>query len=120
MTNPLKPTDLRPPYPYFGAKRRVADVIWKGFGAVDNFIDPFLGSMAVLLGRPDPQGVETVNDLDYMIANFWRAVKADPEGVAAAANRPVNETDLEAVHYWLVTDGRKTLSLIMPDPDAFD
>ena len=40
--------DIRPPYPWFGSKRRIAAVIWQAFGAVDNFIDPFLGSMAVL------------------------------------------------------------------------
>lgn len=115
-----KPTDLRPPYPWFGAKRRIASVIWDGFGAVDNFIDPFLGSMAVLLGRPNPQGVETVNDLDSMIANFWRAVKADPAAVADHANWIVNETELESRHYWLVTEGRKRLAEILVDPDAFD
>ena len=68
-----KPLDLRPPYPWFGSKRRIASVIWQGFGAVDNFIDPFMGSMAVLLGGYSPDGIETVDDLDWLIANFWRA-----------------------------------------------
>ena len=42
-----------------------------------------MGSAAVLLGRPGgPRGTETVNDKDGFLANFWRAVKHDPEGVA--------------------------------------
>ena len=115
-----QPYDLRPPYPYFGAKRRIAPVIWQAFGAVDNFIDPFLGSMAVLLGRPNPQGVENVNDLDGFIVNFWRAVKAAPEAVAEHADWPVDEHQLEAVHYWLLTKGRERLAPLMTDPDGFD
>ena len=39
----------KPIYPWFGSKRRVADVIWQNFGDVDNFVDQFLGTNSVLL-----------------------------------------------------------------------
>jgi len=95
---------LKAPFPWFGGKRRVADVVWRAFGRdIPNYIEPFAGSLAVLLGRPGGAGkIETVNDRDRHICNFWRAVAADPEAVAVAADWPVNEADLHARHAWLV------------------
>ena len=69
---------LRAPFPWFGGKSRVAHLVWERFGPVDTYNEPFFGSGAVLLGRPHPPRVETVNDLDCMIANFWRALQHDP------------------------------------------
>ena len=80
------------PVTYFGGKRRVAGLVWPRFGDVVNYVEPFFGSGAMLLNRPMPfSGPETVNDADGFISNFWRAVVADPEGVAHAADWPVNE-----------------------------
>lgn len=45
--------DLRAPFPWFGGKRRVAAQVWEALGAVDNYVEPFAGSLAVLLERPD-------------------------------------------------------------------
>lgn len=113
-------TALQAPFPYFGGKSRVAAEIWKRFGVVDNYVEPFFGSGAVLLARPNPRGTETINDADGMIANFWRAIKADPKAVANWADWPVNEADLAARHYWLVTEGRRILAETLGDPDGFD
>lgn len=74
---------LDAPFPWFGGKRRVAAEVWQRFGNVANYVEPFFGSGAVLLGRPDVRGSETVNDLDGYVANFWRAVKASPARLAA-------------------------------------
>jgi DNA adenine methylase len=94
---------LKAPFPWFGGKSMVADVVWRAFGDVRNYVEPFFGSGAVLLGRPLPfEGIETVNDFDGLLANFWRAVKGDPEAVAKWADWPVNENDLHARHSWLV------------------
>jgi len=90
-------------FPYFGGKSRVAPIIWKGFGKIDNYVEPFCGSMAVLLANPFPSKIETVNDIDGMITNFWRAIANDPEEVAKYADYPVNQLDLHAKHKWLVT-----------------
>lgn len=75
--------------------------IWERFGDVDNYVDPFMGSLAVPLARPHPHGVETFNDLDGWLCNFWRALAKDPEGVASFADYYVSELDLHARGDWL-------------------
>src|SRR5213595_2064073 len=96
---------LKAPFPWFGGKRRVAHIVWERFGNVPNYVEPFAGSLAVLLARPSGwRGSETVNDADGFIANFWRALAANPEGVAEHADWPVNENDQHARHVWLVSE----------------
>lgn len=51
---------LKAPFPWFGGKRRVADVVWRAFGDVPNYVEPFAGSLAVLLGRPHDAKIESV------------------------------------------------------------
>lgn len=114
-----KHTAIRAPFPYFGGKRRVAADVWAAFGDVANYVEPFAGSLAVLLGRPTPPRIETVNDADAYLANFWRAVKADPAEVEHWCSWPVNEADLHARHLWLIGRGEfreRTLA----DPDYYD
>ena len=55
---------LKAPFPWFGGKSRVAHIVWEAFGNCDNYVEPFAGSLAVLLARPHPPQTETVNDLD--------------------------------------------------------
>lgn len=113
------PPRLQAPFPWFGGKRRAADIVWRAFGDVQNYVEPFAGSLAVLLGRPTPARIETVNDLDSYLANFWRAVAADPELVARYADWPVNEADLHARHSWLV-DQAEFRERMKTDPEYFD
>ena len=102
---------MKAPFPWFGGKRRVAPLVWAALGDVDNYIEPFAGSLAVLLERPGGQRrpAETVNDRDYYLANFWRALACDPQSVAEWCDWPVNEADLFARHLWLVNQGRDEL-----------
>ena len=66
------------------------------------YVEPFAGSLACLLARPDGPGQrEIVCDLDGGISNFWRAVTAEPDLVAAWADYPTNHADLTARHKWL-------------------
>ena len=111
---------LRAPYPYFGGKSRAAHLIWDRFGDVANYVEPFAGSLAVLLARPTEPRIETVNDLDCHIANFWRAVQADPEAVAKWCDWPVNEADLHARHLWLVRGLPAHRERMLTEPDYFD
>lgn len=87
---------MKPVYPYFGGKRRVADLAWQAFGEPHNYVEPFLGGAAVLLARPAPWHTETVNDISGWLCNFWRSVKSDPDAVAWHASDPVSELDLHA------------------------
>lgn len=105
----------------------MADLVWQRFGNVDNYVEPFAGSLAVLLRRPADHfaggyRVETVNDANHYIVNFWRAVKADPDAVASWADSPVMEADLHARHRWLMRSDfaagwRKRMA---EDPDYYD
>ena len=111
---------LRAPFPWFGGKRRAAGLVWPRFGPVSGYVEPFFGSGAMLLGRPSVSGHETVNDLDGLVANFWRAVKLFPGDVAAHADNPVNENDLHARHLWLVSVMGELSSALNGDPDFCD
>src|SRR4051812_36697157 len=110
---------LRAPFPWFGGKRRVAEAVWRRLGDVPNYVEPFFGSGAVLFGRPHPARIETVNDRDAYLSNFWRAVHHAPEVVARWADWPVNEADLHARHRWLV-DQADFRERMLTHPEYFD
>ena len=114
---------MKSPFPFFGGKSRAADLIWSHLGDVENFVEPFAGSLAVLLARPHypfrATRVETVNDKDCYVSNFWRAIQADPEGVAHHADFPVFECDLHARHAWLHRQV-ETAERLKVDPDFYD
>jgi site-specific DNA-adenine methylase len=117
---------VKAPFVWFGGKRRVAGEVWGALGDVDNYVEPFAGSLAVMLERPHnlcdgQRRAETVNDADGFVANLWRALAADPEAVASHCDWPVNEVDLFARHLWLVNDGRsRLLNGMEADPEFFD
>lgn len=112
---------LTAPFPYFGGKRTVAAKIWRALGDVGGYVEPFAGSLAVLLARPGKRrGVETVNDADGLLANFWRAVQAEPEAVARHSDWPVNECDLHARHLWLIGQRDSLTERLCSDPDWYD
>jgi hypothetical protein len=116
---------LKAPFPYFGGKSGIAHEVWARLGPVESYVEPFCGSAAVLLARPDWPGtgcrlVETVNDADGLLSNFWRALQADPEAVAHHADWPVNEADLHARHLWLIGQRERITERLMGDADFFD
>jgi DNA adenine methylase len=110
---------LAAPFPYFGGKANACGLVWSLFGAVENYVEPFFGSGAMLLGRPNDPNIETINDFDCMVANFWRAIAKDPDAVAFHADWPCNESDLFARHSWLVRE-KESLGDKLNDPDFYD
>lgn len=110
---------MKAPFPYFGGKSRVAPMVWERFGVVQNYVEPFFGSGAVLLGCPWPGHTETVNDADGLLCNFWRALQAAPDEVAAHCDYPVSELDLHARHRWLVSR-RPDVERLLQDPNYYD
>lgn len=116
----MRSMNLQAPFPWFGGKSTVADLVWSSFGNVPNYVEPFFGSGAVLLGRPHDPKSETINDLDGLVANFWRAIQHDPEETARWADNPVNEADLHARHMWIVQRLEAHQARMMADPDYFD
>lgn len=123
MSKPLpqQQSPLLSPYPWFGGKSRITPLVWSRFGDVQNYVEAFYGSGAVHLARPQPfDGTETINDSDGLVANFWRAVAADPDQVAHYADWPVNENDLHARHAWLVQRKDALPPLLEGNPDYHD
>lgn len=119
---PLGTPPLKAPFPWFGGKSRVAPDVWARFGDTPNYVEPFAGSLAVLLGRPANHAakIETVNDLDGFIANFWRSVAIDPQATAFYADWPIIEADLNARHAYLVSIRETLLRKLEGDPEFYD
>lgn len=70
---------MKPPFQYFGGKQTVAHQITEQlFPPHRHYIEPFAGSLAVLLAKI-PAKIETVNDLNGEIVNFWRILRDHPE-----------------------------------------
>lgn len=112
---------LIPPFPYFGGKRQIASVIWQALGEVNRYIEPFFGSGAILLARPQPvTGIEVVNDVDGLLVNFWRALQADPQALLAWAERPAAEPDLVAWNAVLRERRAEVAERLFADPTWYD
>jgi len=114
---------LAAPFPYFGGKRRAAPRVWQALGDPAGYVEPFAGSAAVLLARPEFKGrrVETLNDADGWLVNTWRAIQLSPAEVARHAWGPVAEIDYHARLAWL--QARRTPELVTwmeGDPEAHD
>lgn len=111
---------LAAPFPYFGGKSLACETVWAALGDPENYVEPFAGSAAMLLGRPNVGKVETINDADGFVANFWRAVSLDAAEVARHVDWPTNEADLIARHSWLVRNAPDLLQRLEADPDYYD
>ena len=64
---------MKAPFPWFGGKSRVQAQVCDRFGDVRNYVEPFAGSLSVLLGRPD--------DVVHFLAIVKDAVKLLEEEV---------------------------------------
>ena len=113
---------MKAPFPWFGGKSRVSGDVWQRFGDVANYVEPFFGSGAVLLGRPTTHTgtTETVNDLDGLVANFWRATSMRGDEVETWLDNPVNENDLHARHLWLLDRKTDLADRLNADPTWCD
>ena len=95
---------MKLPYPWFGGKSKIAPLVWERMGHVDNCVEPFFGGGAWTIACSlDPLPTRTVNDIDCMVSNFWRAVQSEPDEVARWCDWPVDEARMHAVHLWLIS-----------------
>lgn len=115
---------LKAPFPYFGGKSTVASKVWHALGDCNHYIEPFFGSGAVLLSRPNwseqSRFAETVNDKDGFIANVWRSLQFDPGEVSKWCDWPVNHADLAARKKELIKNENRLLENLMNNPEWFD
>ncbi|MFE2747355.1 DNA adenine methylase [Streptomyces scopuliridis] len=67
---------MKPPFPYYGAKARIAPWL---VGHMPNehrvYVEPFAGSAAVLFARSRPATHEVLNDLDGNVVTFFRVLR---------------------------------------------
>ena len=108
------------PFPYYGGKRRVAGLIWDKFGNPTRYLEPFAGSLAVLLHRDTPCETEVVSDTDGYICNAWRSLRHDPEATAFHADYPTIHHDLTARQHTLIKWHFENSQRLSTDPDYFD
>lgn len=66
---------------YPGSKWSISNWIISFFPPHHSYLEPFLGSGAVLLNKPRSH-IETVNDLDSNIVNLFEWMRKDPERLA--------------------------------------
>ncbi len=66
---------------YPGAKARIADWICSYIPQHDVYLEPFFGSGAVFFCKK-PARIETINDLDGNVVNYFRMVREHPEELA--------------------------------------
>lgn len=115
---------LKAPFPWFGGKSRAASLVWGRLGTVTSYVEPFAGSLAVLLGRTPffdgGWGAETVNDKDGFIVNAWRAIQRKPDETAEWADNPVFECDLHARHVWMARRREWLARRLEGDPEYCD
>ena len=69
--------------PYYGGKINQAERIVSLLPEHGHYVEPFAGSLAVLLAKPRSE-METVNDLDGDLMTFWRVLRDQPEQLARA------------------------------------
>ncbi len=115
-------TYMKAPFPYFGGKSSIAHVVWSALGQPAHYIEPFFGSGAVLLNRPDwsPDMTETVNDADGFVANVWRGLQFAPDEVARWCDWPVNHADMIARQTVLIRQYNYLLENLCRDDRWFD
>lgn len=87
---------MKPPMPYFGGKQTLAPWIVSLLPEHEHYVEPFGGSLAVLLAKPRCR-METVNDINGELMTFWRVLRDRPdELVRACALTPHSRAEHDA------------------------
>lgn len=79
---------LRSPIHWFGSKNRMANNLLKLMPPHKHYAEPFGGSAALLFAKPRCVGVETYNDVDDGLVNFFRVLR-DPNKFGLFYHRSV-------------------------------
>lgn len=86
---------IRPALRYFGSKALLASKIVSYFPKHKSYLEPFGGGASVLLNKPRSI-IETYNDLDLEVVNFFRVLRQNPdEMVAQIELTPYSRTEFE-------------------------
>lgn len=72
---------MKPPFTYLGGKMTLAEEFATLLPEHGHYVEPYGGSLALLLAKRRTP-METVNDLDGDLVNFWRVLREQPEQLA--------------------------------------
>lgn len=86
---------LKPPFPYYGGKTRIAAEIVEYFPEHTHYIEPFAGALSVLFAKPKSL-IETVNDLNGDIVNFFAVLRDRREDLERACTLTPHSRDEHA------------------------
>ena len=100
---------MKPPIAYYGAKVTIAQQIVDLLPEHRHYVEPFAGSLAVLLAKR-PSRMETVNDLDERLMAFWRVLRERPADLERVCALTPHGRAEYAAGYEPVPDGH-------PDPE---
>ena len=115
-------TGLKAPIVWTGGKRRWARRVWEAFGPEREavYVEPCVGSGAILLFNETPCAREIICDTSGLLANMWRGIKYDPEQTAYWADFPTVHQELTAAHRWCIRWQRENAERVENDPDFYD
>ena len=81
----------------------MASVIVEALPMHRHYVEPFAGSLAVLLAKPR-SAMETVNDIDNHLMTFWRVLRERPEDLEVAMHLTPHSRTEHAAAYDLDAD----------------
>lgn len=71
---------LKPPLKLIGAKTKVRDMLYLFFPEHNFYVEPFMGTAGVLIGKPRNIGdLEVTTDLNEYAINFYHVLQNEPE-----------------------------------------
>lgn len=95
---------MKPPFAYYGGKTKLGDQIAALLPTHEHYVEPFAGSLAVLLAKPR-SSMETVNDLDQDLMTFWRVLRDHPDELTrVTALTPHSRAEQQAAYDLAVPD----------------
>ena len=108
---------------YPGAKNRIAEWICGFISEHRVYVEPYFGSGAIFFNK-QPAKIETINDLDGNVVNYFRVLREKPEELA----RMLALTPFSREEYYKLYGGRgstkssfvsiEIIMGMMQDPDA--
>lgn len=91
----------RSPLKLIGGKTKVRDYLYSLFPPHKVYIEPFLGSGTVLIGKPKAE-IEIVSDINPYVINFFKELQS--------SNNAVLISDLRIAMGWLECDPKQTFA----------
>lgn len=119
----MVPKFMKAPFPYPGGKTKIADLVWHALDQPEVYFEPFFGSGAVLLGRPNydhQRHTEIVNDADGFVSNVWRSIILAPNDVIKWCDWPVSHLDFTARRQVLIDEEPSLTQRLKKDPEWYN